>query len=70
MTYSERQVKKLGDFLLENYPQETDEGCFKGEGFVDVAIRLLSNYKAAIGVSVRGVFRPIEEFDRSENEGA
>jgi hypothetical protein len=68
MTYSEKQMKKLADFLLENYPRETDEGCFKGEGFVDVAIRLLSNYKAAIGV--RNVSIPLGEFDdRSKNEG-
>lgn len=64
MTYSERQVKKLGEFLLEHYPRETDEGCFKGEGFVDIAIGLLTKKKEF--VLIRGECQSTEDFDRIE----
>ncbi len=65
MNYVEKELKRLADFLLERHPQEVEGGNFNGdEGAVDVAIRLLSD--GGRFVDVRGVFRPVSEFDGGE----
>lgn len=43
MKHCEREIDRLSDFLLKNYPHQIGRGNLKeGESAVDVAIRLLN----------------------------